>query len=430
MIQSPKARKNLTTTYTFLLGGTLILWLMAKSDLSLITRFPVSSLTQLAGLFAAVLVGLNLLLAARLKYFENLFGGLDKVYKQHKLTGKVAFYLMLVHPTLLLFGSAGLWQNIKIYFLNISYMPYNYGKLALFGFTLLIVLTLYSKLSYHIWLFTHRFMVVPLVFLALHVATIPSDVSVFLPLRIWILGVLSIGLIMYIYKVLLYKQFGPRFKYEINKVTLRGAIAELELSPVGKTLNFEPGQFAFAVFSSKAVTTEEHPFSISSSPESPNIRLSIKRSGDFTSTLTGLTKGEFVFLYGPYGQFGKRALSSSKEVVMIAGGIGVTPFLSIANYANTKKITSKFRLFYSYKNDSESQYKEELAKLLGGSLFAHNSDRNGHLTAEIIKQKIGDLSNKLILLCGPRTMMKSLTAQLLAAGVTRQNIIFEDFDLK
>ncbi|OGM33306.1 hypothetical protein A2803_05570 [Candidatus Woesebacteria bacterium RIFCSPHIGHO2_01_FULL_44_21] len=425
-----RARKNLFLVYTVFLGLTLSLWVLAKPSINSILNFPLISVTQILGLTAATLVSLNLLLASRLKIFENLFGGLDKVYKQHQFTGKTAFALMLAHPTFLLLSSSDLWRAVELYVLDLSTPAYNYGKLALFGFTTLITLTIFVRLPYHIWRITHQLMIIPLIFLTLHVATIPSDVAVFLPLRVWILGLLLVGIGSYIYKVILYKHIGPKLDYKVNQVNLRGQITEVLLEPQGSALSHEPGQFVFVIFGNHEIGDEEHPFSISSAPGEKLIRLSIKKSGDFTSTLPKLKAQDKVKLYGPYGAFGRIALVSKKEVVMIAGGIGITPFLSIVNYIKNKNINLKYKLIYSYKNETDSSYKEELMEIAGDKLVTHNSDRSGHLTAKSIADKVGGLTNKTILLCGPKGMMSALTSQFLEMGVKRRNIIFEDFDLK
>lgn len=424
-----KARKNLFLVYLVWLGTTLILWVLAKPDINTIISFPFVSLTQISGLVAVSLVCLNLLLSARLKIFEELFGGLDKVYKQHQLTGKIAFALMLAHPGFL-FVSSGIKTALETYILNFSYPAYNYGKLALFGFVTLISLTIFVRLPYHIWHSTHQLMIIPITFVALHVATVESDVAVFAPLRFWILGILALAIGLYVYKVVLYKFIGPKFEYEIVSVNPKGQITEIILKPSASALSFEPGQFVFVVFDNREVGAEEHPFSISSSPSANFIRLSIKKSGDFTSRLPKLKKGDRVKLYGPYGQFGKSALASKKEVVMVAGGIGITPFLSIVNYIKDKNINKNYKLIFSYKDEADSVYKEELVAVAGSSLTTHNSQRNGHLTAKAIADKAGDITEKLILLCGPKGMMRALTDQFLALGVARQNIIYEDFDLK
>lgn len=425
-----RARKNLYIVYLIFIGTTIFLWVSSKPSIDSIFRLPLVSLVQICGLTAASLVSLNLLLAARLSFFENLFGGLDKVYRQHRLTGELAFVFMLTHPTLLLINAFPNIDTILAYTINFSDWALNFGKLAITGFSAILILTLFVRIPYHIWRRIHQLMIIPLIFLTLHVFTIPSDVSTFLPLRFWMLGILTAGILIYVYKVIFYKFIGPKFDYEIVRVNPKGQITEIILKPVTSALSFEPGQFVFAVFGNREVGPEEHPFSISSAPGEPNIRLSIKKSGDFTSTLPKLKKGDVVKLYGPYGQFGKNALATQKDVIMIAGGIGITPFLSIVNYINDKNINKNYNLIYSYKDETDSSYKEELAAVAGKSLTTHNSQRNGHLTAQTIADKVGGITEKLILLCGPKGMMKALTEQFLALGVKQQNIIYEDFDLK
>lgn len=429
-----RARRNLIIIYLIFFGIIALLWLLAKPNLNIIVRFPYMAANQLSGLLTVSLISLNLLLASRAKLFENLFGGLDKVYKQHQLTGKIAFAMMIAHPTFLFLGASSLSRALRFYLLDFGEVAYNYGKLALLFFTILIVLTIFIKLPYHIWRRTHQLMIIPVIFATLHVATVSGDIGEFAPLGLWTFSLLGIGIVSYVYKVILYPYIGPKIEYKIQKVNIRGIITEIILLPINKQLFFEPGQFVFAVFDpvkrGSGITSEEHPFSISSSPDQDFIRLSIKKSGDFTATMPQLKPGEMVKLYGPYGQFGKRALTSKKEVLMIAGGIGITPFLSIVNYISNKNINLDYKLIYSYKNDTDNTYKEELEALAKEKLTTHHSDRNGHLTAELIQEKTGDLKNKLILLCGPKGMMKSLTKQFIAMGVQRKNIIFEDFDLK
>lgn len=423
-----RARKNLFITYLVILGTTVVLWLLAKPNLNIIFNSPILSLAQISGLSGATLVGLNILLAARLRFFEDLFGGIDKVYKQHRLTGELAFIFMLVHPTLLFINLFP--ESIYLYLLNLSDAAINYGKLAVVGFSTIIILTIFVHLPYHIWRRIHQLIVIPLIFLSLHVLVIQSDVSLFLPLKLWILALLATGIAIYIYKVILYKYIGPKFDYIIDSVNKKGQITEIILKAEGKELGYEPGQFAFVVFENSEVGDEEHPFSLSSSPTWSKIRLSVKKSGDFTSSLASLKKGGKAKLYGPYGQFSRRALSTNKEILMIAGGIGITPFLSMVNYFKSKNLKINYKLIYSYKNDSEDVYKPELMEICGDKLVTHVSEKRGHLNTKIVKDLTGDLINKLVLLCGPRRMMSDLTSQFLSAGVKRQNIIFEDFDLK
>lgn len=431
---SPRAKRNLFFTYLVICGITVLLWTMAKDSFSIILKFPITSLVQLFGLLAITLLSLNFLLASRLKIFEELFGGLDKVYKQHRFTGEIAFIFMLAHPTLLLVTALNSPSLLMLYTFSFVDTALTYGKLALTGFVIIIVLTLFVRLPYHIWRRIHQLMIIPLVFVSLHVLSIKSDVYVYAPLRLWLVGLLTISISAYVYKVILYKFIGPKLDYKIIKINTKGQITELTLSPLATSLQFEPGQFVFTIFENKKIGAEEHPFSISSSPIDKTLRLSIKKSGDFTNNLAPLKVGEKVTLYGPYGQFGRRALSTNKDLVFVAGGIGVTPFLGITNYFSDQKLSKKFDMYYTVSKKQEAVYQKELSEKIQSlgtaKLYTHLSEISGRLTAKTIADKTGGITKKLIFLCGPRPMMVALTQQFVDMGVKRQNIIFEDFDLK
>ena len=59
----------------------------------------------------------------------------------------------------------------------------------------------------------------------------------------------------------------------------------------------------------------------------------------------------------------------------------------------------------------------------------HSSDSQGYLTPEVIADRVGDLKNKVFLICGPKTMMDSLLEQLMEAGVPFEEIFVEDFSI-
>jgi len=431
---SPKAKRNLLFTYSFICGITILLWAMAKDSLSIILIFPLVSLVQLSGLLAVALLGLNFLLASRLKIFEELFGGLDKVYKQHRFTGEIAFLFMLAHPTLLLISVLNSPSLFRLYAFSFVGTALTYGKLALTWFAIIIIITLFVRLPYHIWRRIHQLMIVPLIFVSVHVLNTKSDVYFYAPLRFWLMGLLAVSITAYVYKVILYKFIGPKFNYEIQKIDIKGQIAELTLSPIKTRLQFEPGQFVFTIFKNKEIGAEEHPFSISSSPTDKDLRLSIKKSGDFTNKLSTSLIGEKVTLYGPYGQFGRRALATNKELVFVAGGIGVTPFLGITNYFSDQRLAKKLDMYYAVHNESEAVYEKELQEKINNlgtaRFYTHLSELSGKLTAKTIAGKTDDITKKLIFLCGPRPMMLALTQQFIDMGVKQRNIVFEDFDLK
>ena len=80
-------------------------------------------------------------------------------------------------------------------------------------------------------------------------------------------------------------------------------------------------------FDADKILREPHPFTISSAPHEPDVRLSIKSSGDWTQHLhEHLESGARAFVDGPYGEFNYK--TGGHRQIWIAAGIGITPFLS------------------------------------------------------------------------------------------------------
>ncbi|MBN1309361.1 MAG: FAD-dependent oxidoreductase, partial [Chitinispirillaceae bacterium] len=92
--------------------------------------------------------------------------------------------------------------------------------------------------------------------------------------------------------------------------------------------------------------TKPRPFTVSNAPGSDIIRITVKRFGSFTSMIHALRPGEEVGIAGPFGDFCGN-IEKSKSIVMIAGGIGITPFLSVLRrYRRSRPGLNKTTLFW------------------------------------------------------------------------------------
>ncbi len=419
------------------LGGAVIisinflvlsLWILSKPDISSISDNPLFSLGQATALLGATLLSLNYILAARLRFLESYFGGLDKMYRIHRLIGSLGFVTICFHPIFLAMNSFSATNAIR-YFVPSSNIPYALGLFSFYAYALLIVATTHLKLPYHIWKITHKFMGVPFVLFALHMIFIPTNLHNYLPLQIVLSLVTGTGLAAYIYKLFFYNRYGPKFNYQIKKASRLEKITELILKPVGKNLPFVPGQFVFVKFENRAIGKESHPFSISSGKEEPYLRLSIKSLGDYTDRVQLLKPGETVQVYGPYGTFHYDNNEESDQI-WIGGGIGITPFLSMLR-AIPKKTASQIWLFYCTRNKSDAPYLPEIngeKEKLNSLYFTHHaSEDQGRITYAHIKEQAATLKDKKIFLCGPRGMMENLANEFMTNGVRARNIQYEDF---
>jgi predicted ferric reductase len=416
------------------LTGVVILWIMSKDNFNQLAVQPLKTSSQAAALLGAVLVSIQYILTARLKLFENMFGGLDKAYRAHVIAGIVGFLLMLAHPLLLAFNALPGFTNAKIYLTYSSIISYNTGVTALYLFILLLIITLFVRISYQKWKTTHKLLILPLFALAAHINLISSDVSRSVVLKAYVLIFVFAGIIAYAYKQFFYPKYGPKFLYKIVQVNRLNSIVEIIAKPTGKQIEFLPGQFVFATFKSAELSPEEHPFTISSGPDEGLLRLSIKNLGDFTAELYKLKPDDGITIVGPYGRIWANSLNRNNDEVWIGGGIGITPMLSLAKYFASKPLSKMITIFYSIKNENEAVYLSELMetsrKNQNIKVIPFYSEKSGLINAGFIKEQAGNLSNKNFIVCGPLGLIYNITRQLRISGVKSSHITIEEFNFK
>lgn len=396
----------------------------------------ITSFGQMAGLVAIVLLSLNFILSARLKIYEEFFGGMNKVYLAHHIVGGLAFVLFMLHP--LLFALARFsssWIEAALFLLPGSDLAINFGIAALLSAMAILIITFFAKFPYQVWLWTHRLLGITLVFSAIHVLLIPSDVSTNAVLKGQILIFVSLGLGAYVYRTVLGKFLIRREKYQVSEVKkITDEVVEIELSPVtaGEAIKFYPGQFIFLSFVSKAVSGEVHPFSITSGPNSGGvIKLVVKSEGDYTEALKRLKVGDQALVEGSFGKFTYSNFDQTEQI-WIGGGIGITPFLGMARDLKNHP-EYRINLYYSVREEVEAVYLEELKKISIRAKLKVNlwiSSKMGRLSAAQIQKDVGQVFKKEILICGPNAMMGGLRYDFRRLGASNDQIHTEEFNLQ
>ncbi len=391
------------------------------------------TVSQLFSLWGTVMLCWSFGLSSRARFLENILGGQDKIIKGHQKIGVLAFFLILHHPIFLAVNALPNFSLATKYIYFSSDFTYNLGVLGLYTMISMLALTLVVNLPYELWLKTHDLLGATLWFGGAHIFFIESDVSRYLPLRVWIFVMLFGGLYAFVYKAFLYRWFGPRYKYSVDRAEQKGDVIEIWLQPAGSDkLKFEPGQFIYVEFGGD-MRGERHPFSISSAPGEERLRLSVKILGDYTLKLKKIAIGTQAIIWGPYGKMGS-GFDRDNKIVMVAGGIGITPFLSMIRSEALKPRDRQLFLFYSAKNKVEMVYEEEVleatSKLTNFKLIGRTSDVYTRLTGEEIMEQVNGGEKSRFYLCGPRKMMEDIYRQLAKLGVKRRNIIFEDFAFK
>jgi predicted ferric reductase len=306
--------------------------LLAHNDAFI--KSPYLLLADVLSQFAIIFFSLDFILSTRIRFIEDLFGGMDRVYKTHNILGRLGFYLLTLHFLFILIDTQTLdWSVLSLYLLPSTYWPYTFGILGFWGFIFLILLTIWIKIPYHLWLLTHKFMGVPFVLGGIHAWLTVPDYAQFQPYRTTLIIIWGLGAIAYVYKTLLYKYLGPVYTGRIQSVYVNQNIYDIFIQVANK-FHPKPGQFVSLSIanSQNKLKKEFHPFSISGVYKNNVVRLSVKSNGDFTQTLSKLAVGDEIKLQGPYGRFGDKLFTSSRDMVWVAGGIGVAPFLFLAEY--------------------------------------------------------------------------------------------------
>lgn len=415
----------------FSLCFTLVLYFCAKTTFNLPISFSWVAASQIISLIGTVLLCFSFLLSGSFMMIESLFGGLDKVYKVHHIVGGIAFVFLLHHPLFLVVNAL---PNINLSYQYVWFsknLTYNYGLISLYFMLLMLIFTLLINLPYSIWKKTHELMGLGLLFASLHILTISSDVSRYLPLRYWIIFLLVTATWSVIYKRFLYGLIGPKYKYVVEKVKRTEDVIEVFVKPMTKQMKYRAGQFAFVTFDK--LSNESHPFSISSGSNQDTIRFGMKILGDYTIKLKELVQGDKLTLFGPYGKF-FQGIYTNKDLVWIAGGIGITPFMGLIDGELLSNQNRTVDLFYCVKTEDEGVFDNEIKEKVAGNNFIKYrqfcSIDNGRLSANKLLEMLGTFSNKRFMLCGPVPMMESLSKQLKLMGVRNSDILFEDFNFK
>jgi predicted ferric reductase len=428
----------LCAAYPFLLLTPLAVFAVASPSSN---RAPIVEIGVNCAVVAFTILALQFVLSARLRWVEAPFG-LDVVIRVHRTMAFVAMGLLCVHPLLVASGQGwGLLMSWRVPW------PVWVGRLALlllFAHAAAALFRRVMQLRYETWRSLHNvgaFLLLGLAFL--HGLVLGDDIEARAAKIVWTaLPLLAWGAWVYgrVARPWLLKR-NPSRVVSVAPETPRVWTLTLE-PPPKQPLAHAPGQFLFLRPHGSSIAAEEHPFSIASSPSSDGLfRLTIKESGDFTSTIGGIKPGDLVTVHGPFGRFSHVPHPTGDDFVFVAAGVGITPLMSMLRYMRDRRDPRRVLLVYANRSAADIVFRSELESIQSGGFPAletiHVLSRPsvdwlgpvGRLDTASLRFLCGGFSCKTFFICCPPILASELIRGLRKAGVSPKRIHADYFGL-
>jgi predicted ferric reductase len=394
---------------------------------------------QVMGLVGGCLLLIQVVLAARLKCLDRIFG-LDRLFTYHRLSGFIIAALVILHPIAIFISDDRIFIPLQW-----RYWPEFVGLFL----TLLIVLTVVTshwreglRLAFQRWWPIHRIAgMLAVIIFGVHILSVNDTFEQKLP---WLLAIVALVLCGIVFLWIRTRPLRNRRKpLCVSAIEPAGADAiRLQIVSDDRQLPaYLPGQFGFITLSSAHVSSEEHPFTIASSPTGPDaLEFLVRTTGDWTAQLQNLQPRDGVLLDGPYGLFSHLLISGPTEIIMIAGGIGITPMLSMLRYMADSGDQRQLTVLWNNQTPDHivsPDAFEKLAAQLKGLRILHVMTRapdyngeQGRLDRPKLKRLLSNCSRSAaVFVCGPDQMMKAVRTSLVSLGFQRHMIFMERFSL-
>lgn len=204
---------------------------------------------------------------------------------------------------------------------------------------------------------------------------------------------------------------------------------------------FQAGQYINVFVDIDGIKTSR-PYSISSAPNQIGCYdITVRRINDgFVSNylLDELAVGDEIETTSPTGQFHHNPLFHGEDLVYIAGGSGITPFMSMIREMTDRNLSRQVHLIYGSRIKSDIVFGDELTErssrhhnLTFTPVISEPDDaylgETGFITADMIKKLVGNGHDKMFYVCGPEAMYTFVLAELESLGIPKRKIRVEVF---
>jgi predicted ferric reductase len=400
-----------------------------------------TSVGRLTGLLGAYLALLQVLLLARMPFLERLLG-FDRATKWHRWNGYAVLALVLAHVVFSVYGYA-LMDRLPLTkeftgMLDNGFYP---GMItATVGTVLMVAVVATSlvivrrRLRYEAWYAVHLLAYAGIALAWFHQIPTGNELVVDrVAADYWrALYVATLALVVG-YRVLLPALRAARHRLRVVEVVAEAPdVTSLRIGGRNlERLGAQPGQFFLWRFLARGAWWSAHPFSLSEAPNGSTFRITVKNLGDFTAHAGTIRPGTRVVAEGPLGTF-TDAVRTSDKVVLIAGGIGITPVRALA-----ERMEGDVVVLYRVLREEDAVLRDELEELAAGRGIAlhvvagdHATDEGARLLSpQHLRELVPDLAERDVYVCGPPAMTAAIERSVHDSGIPRRRVHIERFAL-
>jgi predicted ferric reductase len=402
------------------------------------SKNTVIAVAKFVGLHLALALILQLVLIARLPWLDRRIG-MDRLTAWHRWVGLAIFWLVLLHPTLMIVGYAR-YENLTVPAQFLSFVGVVATLMGMLAASIIAVVVIMStryarrRLSYEIWHAVHMCLYVAITLALIHQALEPSffresPITMVYWCLLWGLAIVA----LIVGRIVTPLRLNARHRLRVAKVVPESDNVT-SVYVTGRDLDrlhALPGQFFIWRFLGYNTWWQANPFSMSAAPDGRHLRLTAKAVGTTSAGLRRVPVGTRVFVEGPYGAFTSRQRSCD-ATLLIAAGIGITPIRALL-----EELTGPVTVLYRVRTMADAvllQELEELARtrsarvqVLAGRTGAGNPPNT--FEPDNLATLVPDIRERDVFVCGPPAMMSAVIRNLRTLQVPRHQIHAERFGL-
>jgi len=423
-------------------NGVVIVWLWVHGGNlhPSSTGEALTSVGRITGLLSAYLALVQVILLARLPALERTVG-LDRLTVWHRWNGHACIDLVVAHVIFTVWGYSlmdkfSLGKEISTMLGGGIYpgmITATIGTAMLLGVVATSVVIVRRRVSYEWWYAVHLLAYAGIALSWFHEIPTGNELVLDRDAADYWRGLFVATLVI----LVAFRLIAPLCALVRHRLRVVEVVDEapgvVSVRLAGRNLGklaAAPGQFFVWRFLDRRRVWSAHPFSLSEAPDGASFRITVKALGDHSGRVRDVRLGTRVLAEGPFGVF-TSARRRRDRVLLIAGGIGITPIRALAEGLDDDAV-----IVYRVLAEDDLVFREELDALAARRGFTihylvgdHRGDGAHLLSPQHLGELVPDLVERDVFLCGPPAMTDAIHLNLRAAGVSRRHVHLERFAL-